>query len=361
LDAIKSLKQWQTRHEEESANHEEVKRALTKIDQEITQLKSREHIARGKRERLGGERETLVAEAAAAQREEDRVKSRVHKIEANLAEQQSAVRNLKTEIEAFEAELKTKMTQTLSDDEIQQMSDLTEEIDQLKKELVGLSQSVLEVCTRSLPFTNPRSHVFFAQLARKKDNAEVDLNENLRRLREDLRGQIEAHEAGTTQEGPAVDVAARKREMQKLDSDIADLGNKLERSSSAPPFSLGQSDRRVPVELETEAEALNTQIASLAKDKEKKEGDQANDSRTLSKQQKSVERYLAKRQLLLTRKDECNKSIRDLGVLPEEAFVETNTSSEKARSSFLAILLRRELIRPFTCSFSKSCARSTKR
>ncbi len=42
--------------------------------------------------------------------------------------------------------------------------------------------------------------------------------------------------------------------------------------------------------------------------------------RGISKQQKNTERYLTKRQLLLNRKDECNRNIRDLGVLPEEAF-----------------------------------------
>jgi structural maintenance of chromosome 3 (chondroitin sulfate proteoglycan 6) len=47
---------------------------------------------------------------------------------------------------------------------------------------------------------------------------------------------------------------------------------------------------------------------------------QTEDSRTISKQQKTTERYLAKRQMLMNRKDECNGYIRDLGVLPEEAF-----------------------------------------
>ncbi len=36
--------------------------------------------------------------------------------------------------------------------------------------------------------------------------------------------------------------------------------------------------------------------------------------------QKNAERYLIKRQTLINRKDECNNAIRDLGVLPEEAF-----------------------------------------
>ena len=53
---------------------------------------------------------------------------------------------------------------------------------------------------------------------------------------------------------------------------------------------------------------------------EKAQGQQAEDSRGISRQQKNTERYLAKRQMLTARKEECNRSIRDLGVLPEEAF-----------------------------------------
>ena len=47
---------------------------------------------------------------------------------------------------------------------------------------------------------------------------------------------------------------------------------------------------------------------------------QAEDTRGVNKQQKNTERYLAKRTMLMNRKDECNRNIRDLGVLPEEAF-----------------------------------------
>ena len=57
---------------------------------------------------------------------------------------------------------------------------------------------------------------------------------------------------------------------------------------------------------------------------------QAEDGRSMAKQQKSTERYLAKRNLLVNKKDECNRNIRDLGVLPEEAFDKyTNERSDK--------------------------------
>ena len=72
--------------------------------------------------------------------------------------------------------------------------------------------------------------------------------------------------------------------------------------------------------MEKEGEELTTRVQELRSDLEKIQGQQAEDSRSMSKQQKTTERYIAKRQMLMTRKDECNRNIRDLGVLPEEAF-----------------------------------------
>jgi hypothetical protein len=66
---------------------------------------------------------------------------------------------------------------------------------------------------------------------------------------------------------------------------------------------------------------------------------QRDDGKALSKQQKLAERYLAKRQMFSARKEVCSRSIRDLGVLPEEAFEKyTKDKSEKV-SCFLHIPL----------------------
>lgn len=79
------------------------------------------------------------------------------------------------------------------------------------------------------------------------------------------------------------------------------------------------------------------QVANLEKEREKKDTQQVEDNRNIARQAKNVERYLAKRQLLTTRKDECNKNIRDLGVLPEEAFVENSQPMDKVRGPFFAV------------------------
>lgn len=74
------------------------------------------------------------------------------------------------------------------------------------------------------------------------------------------------------------------------------------------------------LDMEKEAEDIASTIQKLRSQLEKIQNQQSEDSRGMSKQQKTTERYLAKRQMLLSRKEECNRNIRDLGVLPEEAF-----------------------------------------
>jgi structural maintenance of chromosome 3 (chondroitin sulfate proteoglycan 6) len=69
-------------------------------------------------------------------------------------------------------------------------------------------------------------------------------------------------------------------------------------------------------EMEEQTKELQDRKASL----EKLQNQQTEDIRNIGKLQKNTERYLTKRQMLLSRKDECNRNIRDLGVLPEEAF-----------------------------------------
>ena len=108
--------------------------------------------------------------------------------------------------------------------------------------------------------------------------------------------------------------------------------------SSSLPLSVSLADadklsRSSSIEIDKESEKLTKESGELEKEREKRETQQADDQRNIARQQKSVERYLAKRQILMQRKDDCNKNIRDLGVLPEEAFIETTASSEKVSCS----------------------------
>jgi structural maintenance of chromosome 3 (chondroitin sulfate proteoglycan 6) len=129
--------------------------------------------------------------------------------------------------------------------------------------------------------------------------------------------------------------------LNKLDESITEIGQRLEGQFCnlfTPQQIESLMSSALYTEIDKESEKLSKEALELEKEREKRETQQSDDQRTVARQQKNVERYLAKRQILIQRKDECNKNIRDLGVLPEEAFVETTASSEKVTKLFLHAL-----------------------
>lgn len=83
-------------------------------------------------------------------------------------------------------------------------------------------------------------------------------------------------------------------------------------------------------ESEARLDELNTEIATVTQQLEETQNEQLENTRAIMRVQKNAERYLTKRQTLINRKEECSVAIRDLGVLPEEAFSKyTDTRADK--------------------------------
>ncbi|BGP07249.1 Structural maintenance of chromosomes protein 3 [Rhodotorula toruloides] len=299
LDAVKQLKAAQKKDEELSGQRNEIKTTLVRLEQEITQLVGKIKVAEGSLTRLRDEHAPFLEATMQAQAEEDRLKTKLAKLDMQLAEHRSNMRGLEKECEMWRKEMVSAFEgeEGLSAEEEDEMTRLSEEAEKRKKALVELSKEV-------------------SKLASRKDLLTIELNENLRRRREDIRARIDALDSAAAGQdaqigaGGAEELKGRKNELKKLDKQIDSLNGRLG-------------------EIDEETDKVNKEIADLEKEKEKRDTQQADDQRGIARQQKNVERYLAKRQVLLQRKDECNKNIRDLGVLPEEAFAETTASSEK--------------------------------
>jgi hypothetical protein len=113
------------------------------------------------------------------------------------------------------------------------------------------------------------------------------------------------------------------------------------------------------VDMEKDAEKLTGELQEHQASLEKVQNQQSEDSRSIARQQKNTERYLAKKQMLMGRKDECNRNIRDLGVLPEEAFEKyTNEKLDRVRNNATANPWIANT--GFDISSSKSFTQSTK-
>ncbi len=140
---------------------------------------------------------------------------------------------------------------------------------------------------------------------------DIEVNEGLRRRREELRNQLENFAlglpGGTSDDS---DIDSRKTELAALSQSVNDLQGKIE-------------------ETEKEIEAFTKQIGEINARSDELNTLQLESSRGILKAQKAAERYVNKRQTLLQRKEECSKKIRDLGVLPEEAFAKYTDRSQK--------------------------------
>jgi structural maintenance of chromosome 3 (chondroitin sulfate proteoglycan 6) len=73
-------------------------------------------------------------------------------------------------------------------------------------------------------------------------------------------------------------------------------------------------------EAEREHDSLSKQLQESRTALERAQVQQAEDNKAFSKQQKADEKYHTKKTLLTDRKGDADRDIRDLGVLPEEAF-----------------------------------------
>lgn len=140
------------------------------------------------------------------------------------------------------------------------------------------------------------------QVASERSELEIELTENLRRRRNQLRAKLDdldgAAGSGVLNAG---EVEQRKAELGSVSRSIDTLSGQIQNA-------------------EEEVEALSTTISELATKLEDLHAQANEATRAMLRNQKNQERYLNKKQMLDNRKDECEVAIRELGVLPDEAF-----------------------------------------
>ncbi|KAH9957888.1 structural maintenance of chromosome protein 3 [Russula dissimulans] len=283
LEAVKNVATWRSRVAAEETRSREVKAATLKLDQEIARVSGRIQILNNQQKVAREAREGISAEIIALQKEKERLEGRISKHEEDAQELSGELRMLNARIEAYRVELASPMVQELSVEEKSFIDELSRDIEARQKLLVEMGRTKTE-------------------LGRSKNIIQIELNESLRRRRDELRSQIEGlGEPEVGDANAADDLKVRTHEFTSVNNAISTLTKKVQDMERA---------------IDKLAHDLQEHRTSL----EVMQNQQAEDGRSMTKQQKSTERYLAKRNILMNKKDECNHSIRDLGVLPEEAF-----------------------------------------
>jgi structural maintenance of chromosome 3 (chondroitin sulfate proteoglycan 6) len=191
-------------------------------------------------------------------------------------------------ISALQAEMSSDFKKALTANEEHQLEQLNTEIQDLQKQWNDVSNSRRE-------------------LESQKKRLEVDLRENLRLKLDNLSTQdIDTHASGSSG-----NLKEAQRELKRSQKAVANIEMKLKES-------------------ETQIEEAESKIAGLEKEKSQREARQQELARAIEKQQKRMEKSIQKKAILTARLQDCTKNIRDLGVLPDEAFERfSNTDSNK--------------------------------
>ncbi|CAK7263711.1 Structural maintenance of chromosomes protein 3 [Sporothrix epigloea] len=279
LEAIRSLNKWRSEYENLVAQADDVKRQMDRKEQEVTKARGEEqkilHQMRQLEEGFGPSRAELSAKRAQLERErarQDTLNSRLESIGKNMEEYIASV-------ESYEVERKSEFKKALTPAEEQQLEELNDEVQ-------GLQRQVNEASSRR------------REIEGQKQILDVDLRQNLRMKEDQLTSQVFDTMTSVGGDGNYAEAA---KELTKLQKRLDDKGKRLRET-------LDEIDKQ------------QAEISNLQANKSELEQKQQHLAASLGKSQKRMEKSLQRRALLTQQLAEAAKNIRELGVLPEEAF-----------------------------------------
>lgn len=277
MQTVKSRKHWQTALDEASARLAEVKRSLLTLDQEITRVMSDLQRAEANRKSIEENREPLQRTLAQKANEEGSLKEALARKEQSLRELEVDQQHLETNLSSLEKEKASEFTKNLSRAEETMLAELNIRRDNLRVTFSQLSSQRLEFEGR-------------------KNALESELRDNLYLKRDQLKNK------GSTNLSDSTNMLASQRIIKDTAlKAINEIAKKLE-------------------EVDLSLEELEGDLRTYEQERTELKEQNREEARVIEKQQKSLEKNMQKKTLLTLKKDECNKNIRDLGVLPEEAF-----------------------------------------
>ncbi|GJJ78150.1 structural maintenance of chromosome 3 (chondroitin sulfate proteoglycan 6) [Entomortierella parvispora] len=277
LHSIKSIKLFNLKYQASMERCQMVKQEISTLDQRITILLNQIQLIEVQRRQLIDKRDGLASEYRSLVKEEGALKESVESKEKSLQNLTADLKILQSQLEALSQELKSDMVQTLSAEEHSLLSELIQRSDQLKERLSVLATERSKLGTR-------------------KSILEITLGSNLRPRLDELRDKIEN---GTTLNDEGLE--KRRRDLAIIMRSVGEITGRIQ-------------------DIDNELEQVGNNVAEKESQLEKLQTDLLDETRQVRKLQKDAEKYVSRRNLLLKKKEDCIKNIRELGVLPEEAF-----------------------------------------
>ncbi|ORZ05306.1 RecF/RecN/SMC [Lobosporangium transversale] len=287
LNLIKIIKSFNSKYQAASERSQVIKKEITNLDQAITGILNKIQLIDVRRKQLADKRETLATESRSLIKDEASLKESIEAKEKAHRNLVADLKILEAQVGTLEKELNSEMVQTLSDAENRLLSELTTKMDNMKERLSAFASERSKVETR-------------------KNILEITLGSNLRPRFNELQDKVES--------GMALDDDALEKHRHDLSSILKSIQEISDRIR----------------EIDDELEETDKTVSDKESELEKLHTEQQEESRQMRRIQKDVEKHASRRNLLLRQKEECTKNIRNLGVLPEDAFEKyKNVASEK--------------------------------
>ena len=278
LDAVKHLTKWRDEFEIKKTRGTEIRRELEKLDQVITR-------AVGELQKLEQQRQQVQNSSGPLRHELRSKRDLLQKQQDTLDVKRRALRNIETnlasltdQVNAFEAELKSPFQKALSGEEEERLETLSTTVRDLRSQYQELSG------TRS-------------ELEASKSVLEVELRENLHpRL-----DQLVSEDIDIAEDDNQGNLKETQRDMKRHEKSLEKIGERL-----------GQVDASI--------EKANSRVAELQQSNAETRREMEDLAKSIEKHQRRMEKSMQKKAALTKQAVECAANIRDLGVLPDEAF-----------------------------------------
>lgn len=288
LDAVKTVGKWRDEYETKRNRGTEIRKELEKLDQLITKavgelqkLEQQKHQAQNSsgplRQELRSKRELLQNKSDGL----DAKRRALRNVESNLAA-------LNDQASAFEAELASPFQKALTSEE--------------ESRLEALSGSVQELRRQYQELSSARS-----ELEAQKSVLEVELRENLNPRMD----QLLNHDIDMAEEEVQGNLKEIQREQKRLGQALEKLNKRIDQVDT----SIEEQNSRAN-ELEQHNSETRRSLEDLA--------------RSIEKHQRRMEKSMQKKAALTKQAGECAANIRDLGVLPDEAFTKYKNTDSNA-------------------------------
>lgn len=277
LQAVRNVTKWRDECDAHKIRSVEIKRALERKDQEITQavgsLQKIEQKRMQQENSYGPLRQELRSKMAGLDNKKD-----------TLDKKQRARINIETNFKALtdqqnahEAEIASEFKKALTRDEETQLENLSSTAQDLRRQLSELTLSRSELESR-------------------KTILEIELRENLRPRLDQLKSQ----EFDNQDSGRGGNAKRIQQELKRVNKSVGEVSRKLEETDSS-------------------IETANAEINELNQRHAEILASQSDIAKSIEKAQKRMEKSIQKRRILTQQAAEVVIKIRDLGILPHGA------------------------------------------